>query len=139
MRLSCRPVDDGERQEGDCYDGLRVQDDEGEAQQPSNVGEEEVCAEGQRIIHDRRIAAEPVQQPPCAARHREGQIKTDSGVAQVHDYLGLSEPIEGRAPDGTESNQAMGARSTAHSIRVCSSRAAISPAVANEKARTYRE
>ena len=40
------------------------------------------------------------------------------------------------APDGMESNQAMGASSTAHSIRVCSSRAAMSPAEANENART---
>ena len=33
----------------------------------------------------------------------------------------------------------MGALSTAQSIRMCSSRAAMSPAVANENARTYAE
>ena len=63
------PIDDSQRQEGQCDERLRVQDDTREAQQPGNIGEQEVGAEGQRIIHDRRVAAEPIQQPPCAATH----------------------------------------------------------------------
>lgn len=59
------PVDEGERQKCDGDDGLSVQDDKGKAEQACHVGEQQVRAEGQCIIHDRRVAAEPVQQPPC--------------------------------------------------------------------------
>ena len=158
------PVHERKWQEGDGDDGLRVQDDEGEAQQAGYVGEQQVGAEGQRVVHDRRVAAEPVQQLPCMTKTKDNAMKCSLArhdrfandelaprlcTAQVEQATCLQFSCSAPAqhyciiapskvvPDGMASNQAMGAASTAHSILLCSSRAAMSPAVANENARTY--
>ncbi len=157
------PVDQRQRQEGDGDDGLRVQNNKGEAQQARHVGKQEVGAEGQCVVHNRRVAAEPIQQPPYMRKPRTARYNYWLWAMIGLRMLSSSEAVHGACPtthvqltpvlcswpaphcklhtsdvpDGLASNQAIGAPSTAHSIRLCSSRAAMRPAVAKEKARTY--